>query len=100
MTFFLSYAEVLERRNARSAAELEARDTGLREIVLAEYAKVGATGLAPDECAERLGLARQTARATTSALKLEGLLVRTGERRATGVGGKAYVLAVASALVH
>lgn len=77
-----------------SVAEIKDRDAKLRALVLVEYAAAGASGLAPDECAERLGLSKnkQSIRATTSALKIEGLLERTGERRATLGGGKAFVL--------
>ena len=79
------------RRATRAEAEASV-SASARERVLECFREHGP--MTADECAERLGMVLNTARARCTELAGDGQLVETGERRRTAAGRSAAVLDV------
>lgn len=81
-----------QHTTSKDAADaMEPRAPGLRDRALAALRAAGASGLTPDEVAERMGCTVLAIRPRITELKLAELIVKTGERRANISGAKADV---------
>jgi hypothetical protein len=75
-----------------AAAAIAGHATRLRKVVLREFLAAGQGGLTPDQAARRVEESILSVRPRVTELKVAGLLVPTGERRANDSGMSAGVL--------